>query len=135
MFPNARIAVLFLGDRGRLYFYSDNGVIRRDPERNVELLVTFGFTRQAQLHRLQGGSRRGDDRDIQADLPAVGGRNDERPFEPDKSPVGKFRIIRRCECRRHRGRSAASAGIHAQARVVGREFDAADLVEHGLRFG
>ena len=66
-------------------------------KRNVELLVTFGFTRQAQLHRLQGGSRRGNDRDIQADLPAVGGRNDERPFEPDKSPVGKFRIIRRCE--------------------------------------
>ena len=39
------------------------------------------------------------------------------------------------ECRRHRGRSAASVGIHALARVVGREFDAPDLAEHGLRFG
>ena len=48
-----------------------------------------------QSRRLQGGPRGGNDRNVETYLSAVGGRNDERPFEPDESAVGQFRIIRR----------------------------------------
>ena len=67
-------------------------------------------------------------------LSAVGGRNDERPFEPDESAVGQLRIIRRRECRRHGGRPAASGRGYPQSRGSGRKFDAVDLAEYRLRF-
>ena len=87
-----------------------------------------------QSRRLQGGPRGGNDRNVETYLSAIGGRNDERPFEPDESAVGQLRIIRRRECRRHGGRPAASGRGYPQSRGSGRKFDAVDLAEYRLRF-
>ena len=116
------------------YFDPDGGISGGDPERDVEPFVAFRPARQMQSRRLQGGPRDGNDRNVETYLSAVGGRNDERPFEPDESAVGQLTHNPSPRVSPPRWPSRCFRPGYPQSRGSGRKFDAVDLAEYRLRF-